>query len=158
IGSGLVLFVIVIVADLIARYLYEYARKKGSNRADLEDRAKITREEEQVRHQFAEVLALLKASLDVRGQLRMAAAETRLAKHQEAYALWIELFTMTPPEAHTKAVMNCQRWWNENCLYLDADPRRLFRQAFFSSARLAQLRGMNDGAAVQAAWDDLLEA
>jgi hypothetical protein len=59
--------------------------------------------------------------------LRLAAVKKRLAAHQEAFALWFELLTsIHDPIKSTDAVVKCQTWWRQNCLYLEPKSRQAF--------------------------------
>lgn len=61
-------------------------------------------------------------------QMRTAALEKRLVKHQEAYTLWCKIVR----NAHNcdsigEVIHEAEEWWNKNCLYLDAASREAFR-------------------------------
>jgi hypothetical protein len=57
-----------------------------------------------------------------------------LQAHQEAFALWRKL--STGHEQAGAAVIECQTWWEQNCLYLEPD----VRQAFVVAYSNAQIR------------------
>lgn len=62
---------------------------------------------------------------------KLAAIEKRLAAHQEAYTLWCELSrVLHKQDERSPVVLKCQDWWEKNCLYLDAESRERFRQAY----------------------------
>ncbi|MGZ9057802.1 MAG: hypothetical protein ACXW14_01000 [Burkholderiaceae bacterium] len=62
---------------------------------------------------------------------RLAAVEKRLQAHQEAFALWRKLIShVHRSEEIENVVMECQRWWDANCLYLDEPARKAFRVAY----------------------------
>lgn len=62
---------------------------------------------------------------------RLAAIEKRLQAHQEAFALWIKLLSKVHSENEIGAVvMECQTWWENNCLYLEEKARKAFRTAY----------------------------
>ena len=63
-------------------------------------------------------------------QLRLAAVEKRLAAHQEAFMLWRRLIASAYDDALTAVVLECQDWWNKNCLYLSAEARDAFNRAY----------------------------
>lgn len=66
-----------------------------------------------------------------RHQLKLAALDRRLQSHQEAFSLWRRLMVdMGDQEKLTKTVLDCQEWWNNNCLYLSADARQAFSHAY----------------------------
>ena len=63
-------------------------------------------------------------------QFRLAALEKRLAVHQDAYELWINLFwNIHDPEKVPGMIIKCQEWWTKNCLYLDPKTRWAFKTA-----------------------------
>jgi hypothetical protein len=71
---------------------------------------------------------------DRENQLRLAAIERRLPAHQEAYALWRKLiFTSSEDKDFGNVVLECQSWWNNNCLFLDAKSRKAFFDAFMAA-------------------------
>ncbi|HET9912759.1 MAG TPA: hypothetical protein VFQ13_12760, partial [Anaerolineales bacterium] len=71
---------------------------------------------------------------DRENQLRLAAIERRLTAHQEAYALWRKLiFTSSEDNDFGNVVLECQSWWNNNCLFLDAKSRKAFFDAFMAA-------------------------
>ncbi|MFC0254627.1 hypothetical protein [Massilia consociata] len=89
-------------------------------------------------------------------QLRMAALDKRLQAHQEAFALWRKL-TMTKDAEVGPAVIECQTWWEMNCLYLEPEVREAFPRAYVGYNTRQQLlvsRGSAD--ALKAAWADLM--
>jgi hypothetical protein len=63
-------------------------------------------------------------------QLRLAALDRRLEVHQLAYALWIKLMSAMHTNELDGVVIECQNWWYNNCLYLDAKAREAFYRAF----------------------------
>jgi hypothetical protein len=122
---------------ILSRSIGSYLDKKGTNRADAEDIAKLTKLSEQVLHEFrldAESVAQrnreILEQLSHRNQLKMAALEKRLEVHQQAYTLWYEMFAkrFTKQEAIEVSV-RAQEWWFKNSLYMTPDARQLFSQA-----------------------------
>lgn len=64
-------------------------------------------------------------------RFRLAALDKRLDKHQEAYALWIRLLTNLFNEKELNGVViECQNWYDNNCLFLDGPSRTAFKQAY----------------------------
>lgn len=127
----------VFVVSCLGSWLGAYLKKKGENLATREDVAKLTALVENVRGQYAEKLEnLAHANRKVleagtrEHQLRLAAIEQRLQKHQQAFALWRKLVASTHGPEITDSVSECQKWWNENCLYLEAEARKAFVQAY----------------------------
>lgn len=69
----------------------------------------------------------------------MAALEKRLEAHQQAYTLWIELrYADKESKEIDTAIMKCQTWREENCLYLTPEARSAFRKAYHSALDHAQ--------------------
>ena len=67
---------------------------------------------------------------DRENQLRLAAIERRLIAHQEAYALWRKLIFTSEDKDFENVVLECQSWWNNNCLFLDPKSREAFFDAY----------------------------
>ncbi|MGD0651006.1 MAG: hypothetical protein ABSA97_07685 [Verrucomicrobiia bacterium] len=116
-----------LVVLVLGIFLGSYIRRKGELFATKEGIGIITRIEEEVRHQFRQIIEQGTRT----HQLRLAALDRRLQAHQEAYALWRELIS----NAHQRdkigaVVMKCQEWFCHNCLYLDADARQAFAEAY----------------------------
>ena len=121
----------VAVFSFLASYLGAYTRRKGENLATKEDIAEITRTQEEVRSEFQK----LREQSTQRHQLRLAAIDKRLEKHQEAYSLWWELRGASRKrDAIGSVVMKCQNWWVNNNLYLDKEAREAFYRAFLVAA------------------------
>lgn len=61
-------------------------------------------------------------------QWALAALDKRLEVHQEAYTEWKKIMgAVCGGEDIFNTVQKGERWWNNNCLYLDAASRRAFR-------------------------------
>ncbi len=125
-----------LIAFGLGAFVQKYLNKKGENLATKEDIAEITDKIEQVKSVYTERLEQTKLN----HQLRLAALDRRLEAHQEAYALWWKLVG----EVHNKdrigeAVGECQKWWVENNLYLDAEVRQAFRTAYHSASTYCQI-------------------
>lgn len=128
----------IIFGMIIRHFLPSYLAEKGKNFATKEDIGTITREVERVRHEYAERFESLSfqnrqiiAFGDRRNQLRLAALERRLEIHQQAYTLWVKLVqSVFDRQAVFKVAAECQEWWMSHCLYLEAEPRAAFRQAY----------------------------
>lgn len=110
----------------IKYYLSSYLSEKGKNLATKEDIAEITDQVEAVRTQYSTLIEELKA----RHQLRLAAVDRRIQTHQEAFTLWRKLFSATHTENIGKVVIECQTWWEENCIYLEPRVRSSFVTAY----------------------------
>lgn len=72
--------------------------------------------------------ALLAQIISRRQALQLTAAERRLQAQQEAFALWWKLaVSRRDSEKRKSATEECERFWNENCLYLGRKTRKAFR-------------------------------
>lgn len=60
----------------------------------------------------------------------MAAVDRRLDAHQQAYSLWRKLVAYANKPEIGNVVIECQNWWDRNCLYLSAEARRAFHAAY----------------------------
>jgi hypothetical protein len=117
--------------SFLASLLGSYIRRKGENLATKEDVAEITRKQEEVRNEFQK----LREQSTQRQQLRLAAIDRRLEKHQEAYSLWWELRAASRDRmAIGRVVAKCQTWWVNNGLYLDKDAREAFYRAYLAAS------------------------
>ena len=64
-------------------------------------------------------------------KFRLVALEKRLAIHQEAYALLLELLNALSESVNRlNVVNNAEKWWWKNCLYLDQKSRGAFRESY----------------------------
>ena len=111
-----------------------YGTKKGGNAADREDLPELTRIVEDIKHQNAQLLESLKSH----NQLRVAAIDKRLQAHQEAFTLWRKLVGVLWNGDVNSVVEECQRWWDENCLYLEPEARNAFSIAYFLAPSVRQ--------------------
>lgn len=122
-------------------YFGSYLRKKAESKALHEDLDKITNKVEGIRSLYAERMENIshqnKLIIDQssrRHQLRLASLEKRLEAHQQAYTLWRKLVGVVHKEDQVNSViMECQDWWNKNCLYLEADAREAFIHAYLTA-------------------------
>ena len=137
-------FILLILLSAIGAFLGSYFRKKAENAATKEDIENITDKIEKVRSQYSEQLETVKASLQLSNQLKLAALDKRLQKHQEAYALWLNLmWSLTDEKKIGSAIANCQNWWNENCLYLGDDARGAFKTALLLAVNFRHLTNVD---------------
>lgn len=134
-----VMILVVPIASGLAAYCGSYLRKKGENLATKEDLRNITTTVESIR-----------AELETKKELTLAALDRRLAAHQEAFTLWRTLVLISNKqdnqEACTKHVMKCQDWWNQNCLYLDAESRAAFHVSYLAAHSRQNLLKSGNGA------------
>lgn len=73
---------------------------------------------------------LLISERDRADRYKFVALDKRLQVHQEAYSHWwrIRNSLLRPyDEKRLVVIYECDRWWQENCLYLDATARKCFR-------------------------------
>lgn len=56
-------------------------------------------------------------------QLRLTAAERRLQAHQQAFTWWRKLLRSAHQPKAGEVANECITWWEENCLYLNAEAR-----------------------------------
>ena len=123
-------YVLILAMPAIGSFLGSYLKKKAENVATKEDIEEITKKIEDIRVRYNEQLESHKASLQLSNQLKLAALDKRLQKHQEAFTLWRELYFSLFNKNTDKTVRECQEWWNKNCLYLGNDARAAFYKAF----------------------------
>lgn len=97
---------------------------------------------------------------DRRNQLRIAALDQRLAAHQKAFALWRRLVSHAHDEdTISGVVMECQEWWDNNCLYLDPRSREAFRYAYMCAHNHKSFKqDRSNVELVKKNWADILAA
>lgn len=100
------------------------------------------------------------AGADRRHELRTAALDKRLQSHQEAYTLWRKLlFANKKNDDVYDVIMECQEWWDNNCLYLTASARRAFQKAYMSAGEHASFLAIHaESKLVKAAFEDVERA
>jgi len=108
------------------KFLDSYLSEKGKNLATREDIEKVTDQIEAIKAQYA----LLIEETRSRNQMRLAAVDKRLQAHQEAYSLWRKLVAHVHNEEIGEVVLECQTWWDQNCLYLSESSRDAFHTAY----------------------------
>ena len=65
-------------------------------------------------------------------QWALAALDKRLAVHQEAYREWKKIIgAVCGGERILNTVLEAEKWWNNNCIYLDPASRQAFRDCIF---------------------------
>ncbi|USD27656.1 hypothetical protein J8Z24_11915 [Pseudoalteromonas sp. SCSIO 43201] len=124
--AGLVVFL------LVKYFLPGYLSQKGKNLATKEDISEITKEIEEVKSTYSQIMETFKAQ----HQLRLAAVEKRLQAHQEAFCLWRKINGALGTEHLPGIIRECDEWWGNNSLYLEAEPRRAFLEAWVSAKDL----------------------
>ncbi|HCH6572402.1 TPA: hypothetical protein NK433_005017 [Vibrio parahaemolyticus] len=135
-STGLVT-ALMFVALITKFYIPAYLKEKAKNLATKEDISEITEAIEKVRSQYNEKLQELIHQNNVQleglkalNQLRVVAPERRLQAHQEAFALWRKMLSSLHSNERVNVVMECQDWYNQNCLYLSAKSREAFSVAY----------------------------
>jgi hypothetical protein len=124
-------YILIIVFSATGGFLGAYLKKKAENLATKEDIEAITKKVEDVRSEYSKQLELHKATLQLSNQLKLAALDKRLEKHQEAFTLWRSLlFSIRDEDKIGIAIDESQRWWEKNCLYLSDEARSAFHTAF----------------------------
>lgn len=86
--------------------------------------------EKKLKEQQSRFEHTLKKESDLMAQthdLRLAALDERLKAHQEAYALFMELYWKVHQQDKGDTVSLAYKWWNEHCLYLSEPARSAFR-------------------------------
>jgi hypothetical protein len=139
----------VIVFLLCRHYLPTYLSEKGRNLATREDIGEITDKVESVRSQYTALAEELKA----RHQLRLAALDRRLQAHQEAFTHWRRLLGSAYAENIRQVTMECQDWWEKNCVYLEPGVRQAFVEAYTAAHSRHELVKMrSDTQTLQQSW------
>ena len=133
-------YLAVIILSAVGSFCGSYFRKKAENVATKEDISDITDKIEKIKVQYNRQLEFYKASLQLNSQLKTAALDVRLQKHQEAYTLWRNmLFNLREEEELYSAIDACQEFWENNCLYLTEDVRKAFQNATVLAANFKKL-------------------
>ena len=156
----------VIVFLFLKSFLPSYLSQKAKNFATKEDVEFITKKIEGVKRQYAESLQslihqnnMLIEEIRGRQQLRLAAVDKRLQAHQEAFSLWRKLVTSVHHESIGEVVLDCQKWWDNNCLYLGQEAREAFNTAFHCAFNHGDfLRDRSNGPAVKDNWKNIIGA
>ena len=139
---------------VVKHFLSSYLLEKGKNVATREDVEEITRRVEGVRTQYVSLVEELKA----RHQLRLAAVDRRLQAHQEAFTLWRRVMAATHTEEVGKVVIECQFWWEQNCIYLEPSVREAFVRAYgAASDHNSLVKGRVEVSIIQSNWKLITE-
>jgi len=146
------------VFSAIGGFLGAYLKRKAENLATKEDIETITRKVEDIRSVYNKQLELHKASLELSNQLKLAALDQRLEKHQEAFTLWRNLlFSLRDEEKIGAAIDESQKWWDKNCLYLSDKARSAFHTAFILAVDFRNLP-MADSETIKEWFEKINEA
>ena len=166
IGIQILNYGIIAVVAGVGGYVGAYLRRKAENRAHREDIENLTQLVESVRAEYARQLENLAQSnreilavSSQQHQMRLAVLEERFRAHQQAYTLCRELFHAVHTERITDAVIKAQDWWEQNCLYLDADAREAFWSGIHAAGLHGDLlRGRTDGQIIRDNWKKMEDA
>ena len=78
------------------------------------------------------IASCLVASENRKQQWELAALDKRLEVHQEAYREWQKIMgAVCGGEGIFNTVLEAEKWWNNNCIYLDPASRQAFRDCIF---------------------------
>jgi hypothetical protein len=134
------IYALIFVVAAAGAYFGAYFRRKGQNLADKEDIEKLTNIVEGVRVQHAKDFENLAQEnrkvielMSQKHQLRLAALDRRLKAHQQAFTLWQELDRNKTTDKIDSVILECQKWWDNNCLYLDTHARMAFIEAIHAA-------------------------
>lgn len=143
---------LLVIGGLIGRFLPSYLGQKGKNLATKEDVEEITRKVEGVKSEYSERVQelvhqnnLLLEQTRNRQQLRLAALDKRLQAHQDAYYLWRKMISKVHSNSNADVVLECQDWYNKNCLFLSAEARAAFHSAYSALAIHPELLATREG-------------
>jgi hypothetical protein len=146
-------WIVVVTVAALGSFFGSYLWRKAHNLATKEDIAELTEQVERVRSQHAERLENLahenRKALENTSrehQLRLAALDRRLDTHQQAFTLCEKLISAMHTDKVGGVVSECQSWWQNNCLYLDAQARDAFFHAYHAAhIHESLLRGLSSG-------------
>lgn len=127
-----------IILFLFYRFFFSsYLKEKGKNLATKEDISSITTAVENVRLAYNEKLQelihqnnMLLESQKSNNQLKIINPEKRMQAHQEAFELWRKIISNLHSDQVSAVVLECQSWYNKNCLYLASDAREAFSLSY----------------------------
>ncbi|MCI3206434.1 hypothetical protein DBA20_15855 [Pandoraea capi] len=119
------------VGSAAGTLLRSYFVTKGANLATKQDVAEITRKQEEIKHQFTDLLEASKQ----RHALRTLVADKRMEAHQRAFKRVKQLLSA---REDTGVIQECKDWMDDNCLYLSAEARK----AVWSAIGHAESRAM----------------
>jgi hypothetical protein len=131
-------YLIAVVIFAFSSFLGSYLKFKGQNHATKEDINSLTDAVENIKFEYTSKMEelshqnrLIINNMNFDYQLRLAALEKRLEAHQKAYLYWRKLLsTIKHPQQINNLVMECQEWWDDNCLYLSPEVRIEFKNAY----------------------------
>jgi hypothetical protein len=160
----LITIIVNLAIAAVAAFGGAYWTEKGKGLAIKQDIEKLTQTVESIKAEHASQLAQIVHQQTVlieqarfRHQIRIASMDRRLQAHQEAFTLWRQMLKIVHNEGDAGVIGQCQKWWEENCVYLEADVRDAFNRAYFAVADHktllnVQQRGESEIRAVQENW------
>ena len=136
-------YLVAIIVLVVTSFLGSYLKHKGKSFATKEDIKKLTNVVEKIKFEYVNKVEelhhqnrLIIEKMNYRQQLKLAALEKRLEAHQNAYSFWRKLLMEINYQSNVdKLVMECQSWWDENCLYLSSNARSAFQYSFSAAFR-----------------------
>ncbi|MDM8359010.1 hypothetical protein [Pandoraea communis] len=105
------------VGSAAGAFFRSYFVTKGKHLATKEDVAEITQKQEEIKHQFTDLIEASKQ----RHALRTLVADKRLDAHQRAFKKVKQLLSA---REDTGIINECKDWMDDNCLYLSAEARK----------------------------------
>lgn len=101
------------------------------------------------------------AEQERRQVLRITALDKRLQAHQEAYSLWYELIWASggkDDQRLDELTREAEKWWRDNCLYLDELVRVEFGKCIHrASTRQQQLKAHADSEELERLYQRMLD-
>lgn len=133
---------LIILGFLVGQFLPSYIREKGKTLATKEDVGAITKQVEDIKYQYSERLStishqntMIVEQIRSGSQMHTAVLLKRMEILQKGYVLWIQLFhSLNNPDTVGTNIMACQKFWEENNLYLGSDIREKYKMAYLSAA------------------------
>lgn len=145
-----------------------YSRKKGENLATKQDIGAITETVSKIKDHFdranaeaSHVRQMIVEAFKAKETLRGVAADKRLEALQRAYELWRKLLHADPKTS--EVLIECEAWWDKNCLYLDGPARSAFSAAMHAWSNRSSYLNSGDRShdaliAIQESWRSVLAA
>jgi hypothetical protein len=118
--------------SLISGYFGAYIKQKGQDKAILEGLAEINGKIESIKLDHSKKLE----DYTHKNRFQLVALEKRLAAYQQSYAYWVALSNKISygPQEISQIVLECQTWFQNNCLYLDKEVGEAFWAALMAAS------------------------
>jgi hypothetical protein len=143
--ENLVLLAGILIGYILKPFLESISKTLGEGVGGLVVARKLEHERARGRQPVDVENENIKADLTQTGNLRLAAMDKRLQAHQDAYFLWTKLYGAMHTNELMGIVLECQAWWNQNCLFLEETVREDFSVAVFSASTHDNLIRMSQG-------------